>query len=350
MTQSKEENKILTICQSLPIGLLFFDKGNKLSLINPQAEEFLNVRAKKIVGKSISGLTKFSKWKPLLSLFFKKRIKTISQKELKIGKNFILEVSSFPILKKRKKIGTLVVLDDISREKEAERMKTQFISLAAHQFRTPLSAIKWGLKMLLEGEIGELTEEQKDFLEKVYHSNERMITLIKDLFLVARIEEGKYIAEPTFFQMEKVVQSVIDFYIREIKNKKIILKFKKPKKKLSKVFSDVKKLKLAIRNLLENSLVYTRVGGEITISLKGRKKEIEFKIKDNGAGIPKSQQKKVFQKFFRGSNVIRMGTEGTGLSLFVTKNIIEAHKGKIWFESKKGEGTTFYFTLPVRKV
>lgn len=358
MVQNKEENKLLAICQFLPIGFLFFDRGNKLSLINPQAEKFLNIRAEKIIGKSISELTKFSKLKPLLNVFFKKRIKKISRKELQIGENLILEVSSSPILKEGKtlrqtqgkKIGTLVVLDDISREKAAERIKTQFISLAAHQFRTPLSAIKWGLKMLLDGEIGELPKEQKNFLKKIYHSNERMITSVKDLSLIARIEEGKYLLEPAGVQMERVVKSVIDSYRRKIKKKKIRLKLKKPEKKLPKVFADVKKLKLAIGNLLENSLSYTEFGGKIIISLKGRKKKIKFEIQDNGIGIPKNQQKKVFQKFFRGSNVIRIGTEGTGLGLFVTKNIIEAHGGKIWFESRENTGTNFHFTLPIETV
>lgn len=349
MSEIKEEkNKILEIFYRLPLGLLFFNKENKLSLINSQAEDFLNVKAKKIIGKSILELTKFPKLKSLFSLFGK-RIKKIFRRELQIKKNLILEVSCFPILRKGKKIGTLIILDDISREKEIERAKVQFISLVAHQCRTPLSAIKWGLKILLEGEMGKLNKKQRDLLGKIYHSNERMIALIKGLSIVARIEEGKYICKPTFLQTEKVIQSVINSHKKEIKERGIEFKFEKPEKKLPRVFGDVAKLKLAVQNLLENSLSYIKVGGKVTISLKARKKEIGFKIKDNGVGIPKNQQKKVFKKFFRGANVIRMETEGAGLSLFITKNIIEAHGGKIWFESEEGKGTIFYFTIPVRK-
>lgn len=347
-TQEKE-NKIFMICDYCPIGILFFNKENRLSLMNSQAEKFLDVKAKKTVGKSISQLSRVSRFKLLLGLFPGRKIKEIFHQEVQVKKNLILKVSSFPVSQKGKKIGTVIILEDTTREKEIERMKIQFISLAAHQFRTPLSAIKWGLRIILDGEMGRLTKKQKEFLEKIYHSNERMIFLIKDLSLVTKIEKGKYILRPTYFQIEDIVESVISSYKKEIKRENISFKFKKPKRKLPKVFGDIKQLSLAIQNLLENSLSYIYPGGKVTISLKGRKKELEFKIKDDGFGIPVNQQRKVFKKFFRGANVIRKGTEGSGLSLFVTRNIIKAHRGEIWFKSQKNKGTTFYFTLPVAR-
>jgi len=111
----------------------------------------------------------------------------------------------------------------------------------------------------------------------------------------------------------------------------------------------VEKMRLAVQNLLDNAIRYTSPGGWVTISLKHSKKEIEFSIKDSGVGVPKDQQKRVFSRFFRGTNVMRMETEGTGLGLYIVKNIIEAHGGKIWFESEEGKGTTFYFTLPIKQ-
>ena len=112
---------------------------------------------------------------------------------------------------------------------------------------------------------------------------------------------------------------------------------------------DVEKMKLAIQNLLDNAIRYTQPGGRVTASLKYVKKEIEFSIKDTGIGIPKDQQERVFTKFFRGANAIRLETEGSGLGLFITKNIIEAHGGKIWFESEENVGTTFHFTIPLKE-
>jgi signal transduction histidine kinase len=233
----------------------------------------------------------------------------------------------------------------VTREKEIERMKTEFVSISAHQLRTPLSAIKWTLKMFLDGDLGELTKEQREFLEKTYQSNERMINLINDLLNVTRIEEGRFLYKPVLADIVPICQSVIDSYKDEIEKRNLKFKFKKPKE-LPKVRVDIEKISLAIQNLLENAIRYNKFGGEIEMVLKEKEKEIEFSIKDTGIGIPKDQQNRVFTKFFRGSNAMKMETEGSGLGLFITKNIIEAHGGRIWFESEEGKGTTFYFTLP----
>jgi signal transduction histidine kinase len=228
-------------------------------------------------------------------------------------------------------------------------MKTEFVSLAAHQLRTPLSAIKWTLRMLLDGDFGEITEEQRGFIEKTYGSNERMISLINDLLNVTRIEEGRYLYKPVLTQIENVVQFVINSFKEETRRKKIRLEFKKPRKKLPQVKVDVERIRLAINNILDNAIRYTPVGGKVTTFLKCGKKEIELQVQDTGVGIPEDQKERVFTKFFRGANVMRMATEGTGLGLFIAKNIIEAHDGRIWFESEKDKGSVFHFTLPIKK-
>lgn len=347
-TAEEEKNKTLAIINNFADGLLVLDEENKLSLINPKAEVFFDVKAKDLVGRSISQLSTFPNFGKLISLFDSK-IREIYRKELEIKENLILEVSTIPIMREKEKLGTLVILHDITREKAIEKMKTEFVSIAAHQLRTPLSAIKWTLKMLLDGDLGEIRGEQRDFMEKAYKSNERMINLINDLLDVTRIEEGRYIYNLVFTDFDSVVQSVIDSYKEEIKRRKVKFKFKKPEKKLPKVRIDVEKMKLAVQNLLDNAIRYTPAGGVVTISLFFAKNEIEFKIQDTGVGIPKDQQERIFTKFFRAANVMRMETEGSGLGLFITKNIIEAHGGKIWFESEEGKGTTFYFTLPVKE-
>jgi len=344
----EEKNKTLTIINNFADGLLVFDEKNKLSLINPQVETFFDLKGRELIGKSVLELETFPTLKPLIRLLGKE-IKSVFRKELPIKENLTLEVSTTPILSGEELLGTLVILHDITREKLVERMKTEFVSLAAHQLRTPLSAIKWTLRMLLDGDLGEITKEQKDFIEKTYSSNERMITLINELLDVTRIEEGRFLYKPILSDIGAICQFVINSYKEEIEKRGIKFEFKKPKKKLPKVMLDVEKMKLAIENIIDNALRYTQPGGEVTVSLKLGKKEIELSVKDTGIGIPKDQQERVFTKFFRGANVIRMATEGSGLGLFITKNIIEAHGGKIWFESEEGKGTTFHFTLPVEK-
>jgi len=346
----EEKNKTLTIITNLTDGLLVFDINNKILLINPQAEAFFNTKKEDMLGKSILELNGFSNLKPLVDLL-KKEIRGIFRKELSIRENLIIEVSTVPMVSKEGETGTLVVLHDISREKTVERIKTEFVSLAAHQLRTPLSAIKWTLRMLLDGDFGEITKEQRDFIEKTYRSNERMIILINDLLDVTRIEEGRYVYRPALVNLEDLVQFVANSYKEEIDKRNLKLEFKTLKTKLPQVEVDVEKIRLVIQNFLDNAIRYTPPGGKITISLKYNKdkKEVEFLIKDTGAGIPREQQGRIFTKFFRGANVIRMATEGSGLGLFISKNIIEAHGGRAWFESKEGEGSTFYFTLPIGK-
>lgn len=344
----EEKDKTLAVITNLADGLLVFDKENRLSLINPQAEKNLRVEKGEVVHKSIGELKGFPNLGSLLALVGDD-IKGIFRKEIKIDENLVLEVSTAPMVSREEKLGSLVILHDVTREKIIERMKTEFVSLAAHQLRTPLSAIKWALRMMLDGDLGQITLEQKDFVEKTYKSNERMIDLINDLLDVTRIEEGRYLFKPILTQLEPIVEFVVNSSKDEAGRRNIKLGFRKPLKILPKAMVDVEKIRLAIQNFIDNAVRYTPAGGEIIISLKAEKKEIEFSIKDTGVGVPEDQKARVFSKFFRASNVVRMETEGSGLGLFITKNIIEAHGGKVWFESREGQGTTFYFTLPVKE-
>ncbi|OGZ17622.1 MAG: hypothetical protein A2Z78_00510 [Candidatus Nealsonbacteria bacterium RBG_13_36_15] len=353
----EERSKTQAIITNLADGLLVFNKDNILILANPQVENFFKIRAEKIIGKSTIELTKFLNFKSLMTILtnnysnkiINKGIKEVFREEIIIKKNLILEVSTVPIVKEKEQLGMSIILHDISREKLIEQMKTEFVSLAAHQLRTPLSAIKWTLRMILDGDLGKITQEQEGFLQKTYQSNERMIGLINDLLNVTRIEEGRYLFKRVSANIEEIVKPIIKSYQTEMGRKKITFIFRKSTVILPKVEIDKEKIGLAIENFIDNALKYTFPGGRVTVALKYAKKEIEFSVKDTGIGIPNDQKDRIFTKFFRGANVIRMETEGSGLGLFITKNIIEAHGGRVWFESKEGEGSTFYFALPINR-
>ena len=182
----EEKNKTLAIIANYVDGLLLFDEESNLSLINPTAESFFEVNATEIIGKPLLELVEFPKFRSLVDLLIK-GLKGLFRTELQIQGDLVLEVSTVPIKRGEESLGTLVILHDITREKEIERMKTEFVSLAAHQLRTPLSAIKWTLKMILDRDLGEISDEQREYLEKTYKSNERMINLINDLLNVSRI-------------------------------------------------------------------------------------------------------------------------------------------------------------------
>lgn len=345
----EERDRTKTIITSFVDGIIVFDENKKVALVNSQAEKLLDVKSEYILDKNILELTKFPSLIPIVEILGGE-IKNISKTELTLKENLIVEISSIPLIEKNRKTGDLVILHDISRERFIEKMKTEFVSLAAHQLRTPLSAIKWILRMLLDGDIGEITPEQKDIIEKAYISNERMINLINDLLNVTKIEEGKYISKQNISDITEIVKSSIDASREKIENKKLKIIINMPSSPMPKIMMDEEKMKIAIQNLIENAIKYTNPKGKIEIFLKHDNRNIEFQIKDTGIGIPEKEKHRIFSKFFRGSNVIRMDTEGTGLGLFITKNIIEAHDGKIWFESKENKGTTFYVTLPIKKL
>jgi PAS domain S-box-containing protein len=344
----EEKNKTLAIVENFADGLLIFDKTKRLVLMNPQAEVFLKLKREEIIGKSIGDLEKISEFKKIFEIVGPK-IQPCFREELKMEENLILEVTSLPILLEKEKIGNLIILHDITREKYVEQLKTEFVSLAAHQLRTPLSGIKWSLKMILDGDLGPLPEEQKDFLKKALMANERLIRLVNDLLDVTRIEEGRFLYKLEEKDIVKIVEDVFNSYLDLAKEKEITFELEKLKDNFPLIKVDEEKIKLAIQNLIENALIYTLPKGKVTVTIDLQNGNFFFKVKDTGIGIPKQVQDRIFTKFFRASNAVKIETEGSGLGLFITKNIIESHGGKIWFESEEGKGTTFYFTIPVKK-
>src|SRR6056297_163869 len=341
----EEKKKTEAIITNFADGVLMVNNQNKIALINPKAEELLGVETKEVKNKKIKKVNEVPYFEKIFAELGKE-IKAVFRKEITMNEDLILEVSAVPVVKEEKQLGILVTLHDITREKRIQKMKTEFVSVAAHQLRTPLSAIKWTLEMLLEGDVGSLTEEQKKFVIKTFKSNERMISLINDLLNVSRIEEGRYLYERKTIDVKKIIKNLIENNKEDLKRKDINLIYKKPKRKTN-IIGDKEKIRLAIQNLIDNAVKYTLEGGEIIIELEEEEKNIKFSIQDDGIGISEKQHPRIFSKFFRSKTAVRRETEGSGLGLFIAKNIIEAHGGEIWFDSKEGEGSTFYFKLPL---
>ncbi|MBU1091879.1 HAMP domain-containing histidine kinase [Patescibacteria group bacterium] len=234
------------------------------------------------------------------------------------------------------------------REEFVGKMKTEFISIAAHQLRTPLSSVKWILKMTLNGDVGKISTKQHDFLSKGYTANERMIHLVNDLLNVSRVEEGKFGLKVSMYDLDKVIRGVVDSFEQQLSVRNVKLEYVPSPTPLFFKF-DRERIDMVLSNLMDNAIRYTPVGGKVTVSVEEREGFLGVTIKDTGAGVPEDQKDRVFSKFFRGNNVVRMQTEGTGLGLYLCKNIVEKHGGRIWFESTEGKGSSFYFTLPKNK-
>jgi len=236
-----------------------------------------------------------------------------------------------------------------------EQAKSKFVSVTTHQLRTPLSAIKWTFHMLLQGNLGPTTSEQHTFIEKGYESTQRMIAIINDLLNVdyMEIDHADYNFLPV--DLPALIESVLFEFTNQAESKKITLKFNKPPSAPPPVLADPIKVSMVLENLIDNAIKYTPRTGQVTVSvsdarMNSARGDLEVVVSDNGIGIPPAERDKIFHRFFRGSNATKVQTDGTGLGLFISRDIVEKHGGAVWFESAVGQGTQFHFTLPLHRL
>ncbi len=232
--------------------------------------------------------------------------------------------------------------------RKLDNAKSEFISIASHQLRTPLTAIKGFLSLILEGSYGKVAPEVQDVLNKVYASNDRIVQLVENLLNISRIESGRIQYQFQKSSIEDILKELSDMFFVMAKNKNLTLTFTLPKKKLPLLYMDAGKIREVISNLIDNAFKYTEKGGvEVILEQKGPVARIT--VSDTGMGIEAETMPHLFSKFIRGSKeASRMNVAGTGLGLYVGKSFIEAHHGRIWIESDgKGKGSRFIVELPI---
>ena len=252
-------------------------------------------------------------------------------------------------LQKEVNFQTKELRDANIRLQQLDKAKSEFISLASHQLRTPLSIVKGYISMILEGFWGKINKKQEDQLEKVYLSNERLIRLVDDLLAVSRIESGRLDLDFKIVSLEKVVINVIEEFKKVFFDKGLYLKYIKSKNPIPLIKVDSFKIRQVVQNLIDNAFHYTTEGGA-TIRLKKNKDKIIFSIKDTGIGVSKKEKVTLFEKFSRGQSGTKVHTEGTGLGLYLAAKLVTVHQGRAWVESEgKDKGSTFYFELPVKR-
>lgn len=252
-------------------------------------------------------------------------------------------------------IIAFVITHSFERLAEANRMKSEFINIVSHQLRSPLSNLKWTLELMMSGRIDSVSEKQLEYFRILKENSDRMRELIKDLLIVSRIETAKLLFKKQEFSLEDLVKKLLSEFKYFADASNVEIEFN-PEPDLPKVLTDPYQIKQVIENLLDNAIRYinpAREGiknkGRIEIDLKKKNKNLYLEIKDNGVGIPKKDQKYIFQKFFRSENVLKYQTQGSGLGLYIAKSIIEKSNGKIGFKSEENKGSTFWFTLPITR-
>lgn len=261
------------------------------------------------------------------------------------GGKVYLSGTAVPVLKGKNELdGAILVFQDVSYLREVDQMKTGFLSVAAHQLRTPLSTIRWYLELLNDPSEGKLKKNQKMFAENAYLSLRKMVGLVNRLLAVTRLESGRVPFKPEPTDLKTMTRDILESLKRPLEERRLEIRTDLPD--LPSVPLDSTLTREVMVNLVENAIRYTPDGGRITVSAKDEGALISWSVSDTGIGIPKAQQEKIFEKFYRASNAVEHSSEGSGLGLYLAQFIVSAWGGEISFTSEEGKGSTFRVTIP----
>lgn len=343
-----EKAKTNAIIDSIPNGLLVTGKDGNIFLVNKELENILGLELNGILGKFIYNilpdihlnkeLTKKDSENHRYTSFF--NYKSIDQK-----KNMILENTSNPIILNDDILGSVFVLRDTTQERATERAQKEFVSLASHQLRTPITSIKWNSEIILSNNT--IDEEVKLAANDIYREGNRMEKLVNSLLNLSRIDLGKIKFNTQEIYLDKYIQDLVKTLSSEIDSKNLVLEtdilLKNPIK------NDPVYLDIILTNILYNAIKYTNANGTIRLKadIMEDKEKVLITISDTGIGIPQSQQSQIFSRLFRADNAKNCQTDGNGLGLYIVKKLIELMNGNVWFESQENKGTTFFIELPI---
>lgn len=246
--------------------------------------------------------------------------------------------------------GAVVVMRDITKEKEVERIQMEFVSVASHELLTPITQVQGHLSMIVDENIGKLDDTATKIVGNAYQGIKRISRLVKDLMNVSRIEKGTLKINPSEIEIDKFIENIVKDFQVEAQSNGLNIVFKKSKRNVSPVFTDSDRLSEVLNNLIVNAIKFTKKGGVTLAVSEKQDNTVVVSVADTGIGISKENIPKLFEKFYQVDSSATREAQGTGLGLYISRMIIEMMGGKIWVESKLGEGSTFNFSLPQDKV
>lgn len=353
LTAERDQQEVLL--QSLTDGVVAVDSKHTIILFNKAAEKITGLKAESVIGRNINAAIQLyyhDKLVPLeqYSVQSPRNKKRIKEDGLAISTDrgqLFLSLTIGPIaLGQDGQNGWIITFSDMTKEREFETMKLDFVSMAAHELRTPLTAMRGYLSLLNEEAGKKLSQEELQYLDRSFISANQLNSLVENLLNLSRVERGSLKLTVNPINVETIISGVLDNLGSIAKQKNITLTFNPPKHQVI-VLADHFRITEVVTNLVANAINYTAAGGKVDIIVNTEKEKATVSVIDNGQGIPASAISHLFTKFYRVQSSLAMGSKGTGLGLYISKAIIDAHRGKIWVESVEGKGSTFSFTLPL---
>ena len=361
--EQEEASRSQAILEAVADGVLVTGDDNRITFVNSSVERILGIESRQVVGHSLEESADLfgkagSTWMETI-----RRWSTVPNayeygdsyaEQLELGEDRIALVHLAPVILQNDFLGTVSIFRDITHEVEVDRLKSEFVATVSHELRTPMTAIKGYVEILLMGAAGAINENQSHFLDIVKSNIDRLNILVGDLLDISRIEAGRVTLALQALDMRELAAEAIAEIGRQANEEKKPMKFAlEAPKALPRVQGDPERVRQIVMNLLDNAYHYTPEQGSITLHLRTltSRGELEVDVIDTGVGVPKAEQDRVFERFYRGEHPFVLATPGTGLGLAIVRQLVEMHKGRIWMKSEgiAGEGSTFSFTLPIDK-
>ena len=356
-----EKSEVQGMLSSMNDAVIAYDQNFKVTLVNETFEQLCGIKKEELINKNITPeLNNVERYSVLAKIVFPSLAPEMyrtspntnpSKILIKIFKprEYILEIITSRVENKYdKSFGFVRIIKDRTREEQLMKSKSDFITIAAHQLRTPLTGVTWGVEVMYKKEIGEINANQEKILKQSLDALKEMSKTIDDLLKAASIEEGKFGYQFEVADIVSIINELLSASLIKGEEKKLKFVFYPPDFQVPKFVMDKEKIRVVISNLIDNAIKYNVDNGEVGVKIEKVKDKpfIKVSISDTGIGINEKEFNSIFEKFYRSSAVMKSHTTGIGLGLYISKNIVKNHGGEIWVESIEKRGTTFHFTLP----
>lgn len=354
-----EQDELRNIIFGLEDGLIVYDKDFQVALFNPAAEKLFMIDTKLVIGHKFQPQDmEKAAWRLVTQVIFPSLAPSVVNQSASGDHSQVVDLSfAEPPLELRvltspiggekgETVGFMKIIRNRTREISLIKSKSEFLTIASHQLRSPVTDINWALETMNGDE--NLSQTNKDLLGHALTASRELLKIIEDLLSIAKIEEGRFGYAFENEDMLAFMNNLLAQIVPMARRAGIKIYFDRPKEPLPQVMIDPQKLSLAVNNLLVNAVRYNIENGEVIVKAEKMENKpfIQVSIKDTGIGFPADALPNLFRKFFRSDNALKSNTEGSGLGLYIAKNIIKAHGGSIWAESEVGRGSTFYFSIP----